>query len=476
MLRVFFLIFILSNIIFASVQTYISSEQVNFGESITLKIEASGQNIEFEDIYEICKSNIESSSNSQSISIINGKTSKKIAKTYVFTPQNNCTIQSLNIKVDGKTEKTKPIKIKVNTNIQQTKNDNFSLEIIANKKEVYLYEPIEITIKLKRKENKEVLDIKLGDINFESFWIKENKKEKAYKENGYIVNELYYKIYPQKTGHITINPTSVNIAIPKQGYDPFGFISRSASWKRIYSNKIDLNIKDIPKGVSLVGDFDIKTTIDKTNTNANEPVNLKLIITGNGNFDDIKQYNINIKDTNIYSDKPIVKNNNFTQTFAIVANSDYEIPSMQIKYFSPKSKKVIIKKTKPIKISVKNAINEKPIIQKAKTNTAKIKNNEKIIINEKISNKDKLLYFIIGILFTIIIIAIYLLVNKSIKNKKLSEYFNLFTNDNDKLNLLIPHFGKNKEIDELIKKLEENIYENKNHKVVFSKEIKEFLK
>jgi hypothetical protein len=41
---------------------------------------------------------------------------------------------------------------------------------------------------------------------------------------------------------------------------------------------------------------------------------------------------------------------------------------------------------------------------------------------------------------------------------------------------LIPHLGKNKEIDELIKKLEENIYENKNHKVVFSKKIKEFLK
>jgi hypothetical protein len=456
--------------LFASVQTYISSENINFGDSVTLKIEATGSDIEFGDIYEICKSNIENSSTSQSISIINGNTTKKLSKTFLFTPNKDCTIEPQEVKIDGKIEKTKPINIKVNTNIQQTQNENFKLEISSNKKNAYLYEPIDITIKLKRKENKEVLDIKLGDINFESFWVKQTKKEKSYREKGFIVHELYYTIYPQKSGKIDINPTSVNIALRKTGYDPFGFIATSAKWQRIYSNKIELNIKDIPNGINIVGDFDIKTSVDKTSTNANEAVNLNINISGHGNIDDINEFKLNIQDTNIYTDKAIKKNNSFKQTMAIVSEDSYEIPAIEFKYFSLKDKKVKIKKTKPIKIRVMQNSKNIPIVQKQiqqRTNQT--------ITQQSISKDDKILFFIMGVISTIIIIAIIYIIIKYRKNA-IDSIEEMFPTDKEKLKLLLPYFGRNKEIDKTVNDIEENIYHNKNYEIEISKDIKEFIK
>jgi hypothetical protein len=469
-----FLIILIFSItaIWADINTSVNSKSVNLGESVTLKIQATGSDIKFDDIYEICKSNIESSSSSQSISMISGTVTKQVAKTYLFTPQSSCTIEPINIKIDGKNYKSDKIDIEVNKDIQQTKNEFFLLELIANKKEAYLYEPIEITIKLTRDKLKDILDIKLGETNFEGFWVKQTKKEKAYKDGKNIVHELYYTLYPQKTGNITINPINANIAIEKMAYDTFGFIARNSDWQRIYSNKIDLKIKDIPKGVSLVGDFDITTSVDRTSIDENEAVNLKLNINGKGNFDDISKYDLKIDNTNIYSDKPTNKDSNFSQSFAIVANSSYTIPSMQIKYFSLKDKKVIIKKTKEIKINVKKLNNDKPIIEK------NLKNEEittKKLVYTDTKLEDRILYFILGIIFSIGLYLIYLY----IKQKKLEniKIFNkMFPKDIDKLNLLIEHYGKSKEIDETIKKLEENIYENKSHQIKFTKQIKEYIR
>jgi len=103
--------------------------------------------------------------------------------------------------------------------------------------------------------------------------------------------------------------------------------------------------------------------------------------------------------------------------------------------------------------------------------------NKEVII-ERISSKDKVIFFIFGMVFTILIFSIYLYINryKNIKKEKITPLNKKVKNSQSKVELikiLVPYFKVNSKLDELIFSLEKDENDFKTLKNEIQKILKE---
>ncbi|HHS92857.1 MAG TPA: hypothetical protein ENK82_05875, partial [Campylobacterales bacterium] len=82
--RLLFLLLTLSTVTFASVKASLSNPAVYEGDMVTLTITADGSDILFPKIDNIAGNPVQGTSSSQSISVINGVTTRTLSKSYTF--------------------------------------------------------------------------------------------------------------------------------------------------------------------------------------------------------------------------------------------------------------------------------------------------------------------------------------------------------------------------------------------------------
>lgn len=438
---------------------YLSKNSVVLGESVVLVIQANGKDIEFPQINNINGFDITSTGMQQSIEIINGSMTKKIEKHYEFLPTKSMDIPSYEVIVDGKKEPTQPLHVEVVK--ATTKNSNFFLEMRVKKSEVMQFEAVPMEIVFKREVNQDVRDLKFAPPKFDNFWVKEGKRSKQFQEGNFIVHKINFFLYPQKSGDFELNPAQVSVGVMSKRKDIFNMLTNQLDWKNVFSNKISLHVKPLI-GTNLYGDFDIKTSIDKTNLEANQGANFTINITGTGNFDDIEAFSLQIDQANIYADKPVVKTyidgdkmgGKFIQKFSISSSSDFTIPSIELTYFDEKLQKLLTKKTEPISLHVKSSQAEKSV------QVSSVVPIEKKIVEVEVLNYYYLVASFLGgvLLMLLVLIIIYLLRRQNYKVPS-------FKNDRDLLKQMLKHRGKSTEIDEQIMALEENLYAGGKNKI-----------
>jgi hypothetical protein len=459
-----FFLLLLPILIFAQVSVKVNKTHLTRGEELVITITVEGKDIKFPDISKIGKYNVIGSSVVSNIEVINGKMKESLSKSFIIIPDNNLTIPSFTVIVDGKVYKTKPIKITVSAP-KQTIGDN-RLDINISKTNLYIGESAVLDVKLKFKPPVESIQIQKPDI--EGFIVKDFYSNSTQ-------NEVEYKflITPLKTGSFKIGPLVAKIGylVKENPFNDsfFNLSVASLKYKTIYSNQLQVNVKPIPNG-AVYGEFNISMDAKKV-VNANEPNKAVLKIEGCGDFYNLPEFKLNIPNATIYSSKPQinlnVKNNklcgSYIKTFTIIAENDYTIPPITLKEFNSTLKTI---STKPINVKVIGA-KTTPII---KQNTPK---KTKIIIkHEKIPNYIQYLIYtalliagiIIGILLTKIKLTNEPDIIKKIKKANQKELFNL----------LIP-YSDNSKIKEILRKLEDNIYKGANHKIS-KKEIIKIIK
>ena len=404
MIRVGSVLFFIIVSLFGSVRVSVDQNTIKYGESVTLSIIANGDNIEFPNINKIGGYRVEARSTNTQIHIINGKRSYQKELKLTFTPLKSVLVKPIKLQIDGVAQSTQPVSIKVSRSMSGTKSqDSFQYIMSVNKSNAYIGEAIELTLLFKRDNRAKLLDIEFYEPKFDNFWVKKIGNEKNYQESNYTVYELKYLIYPQKSGIINIDPNYIQIAVPQGTRDAFGFSINIPKYSKIYSNTLSLNIKKLPNNLKLVGDFNMSAKINKSEVKAGEAVNLTIFISGEGNFDDIETQRLDIANATIYAESPkksakmidskIV--NTFKQNFAIIANEDFTIPSINIKYFNTKSNKIYTLKSKEFHIKVLN-----PNIN----SNIKIETNKSIQDGKK-EQKSNLFYIAIGFIIGIITIV-----------------------------------------------------------------------
>jgi len=479
---IFILLFFVSTL-FANVVLK-SSNNFVMDENFIFEIEAEGSDIEFPDIKKIDNQVVINLGTSRTISNINGNILSKIKKTYSFKPKHEFILPSFEVKIDGNTYKTEEKTIK-ELIPQKSNSSNFDFGISVNKDSLYVGEESLLTLRFKYKKDLQINDLAFAMPIFNNIWSKKIEGQNSYEENGFIVQELKFLIFPQKSGILKIPSIKIEAKIVDLSNFSYSLFAPPTKTEKIYSNSLNLDVKPLPNGVSLVGDFLLKTSVSKTSINEGDSLSYKVEISGNGNIDDIDDIKLNIKNATIYEDKPkietkIENNKNigsYTKSFSIIANENFEIPAIEFKYFDIKMQKVVTQKSQSYKIKVNKLKAKESFKGLEKSNT---KNVEKVIeekIVYKSSLKQKVLFFILGIIFTLLIFGLYFYV----KNRKLKEKDDLplislikrTKNKNDLIKILLPYIGYNKRLDEIIFSLEKE--KNLDLKII-KKEIVDIIK
>lgn len=249
-------------------------------------------------------------------------------------------------------------------------------KLYANKTEGFVKEPIEITFVAQQKDYD----------NFMFFFVKPKQSDdytitllsKKTKENAYHNNTATFTfvLFPLKAKKINIDfdffvKTSSDNAVARayvadhdEGRGIDGDISN------ISVKALSLKIKNLSKDVDLVGNFQLKSTIDKQHINQYDNVNLNYKLYGIGYNDSIALLK-DIKDADIFSDiqnsSPKLTKDGYKidrdYTYAISAKQDFTIPSLTLQAYSPTKKEFYTLKTQSYKIEV-TKINHDTILDK----------------------------------------------------------------------------------------------------------------
>jgi hypothetical protein len=480
-----FLLLLLPYILFAKV---ILTAPNNFfkGDRVIFKITASGGNVKFPNITNIDGVAVQSAGTSSSTTIINGVRKQTLTKTFALIANNDIKIPPFKIDINGKIEQTKSKIIKMKL-VKKTKSSIYDLEIKVNKKDAYVGEDILFTLKFKYKRDAPIVDLNFYKPTFENFWTKELEAKKQTVQGDYIVHELNYLLFPQKDGKLSIDPLRIDAIVSDNSSQSYGFFNTQLTKSiPIYSNILDLKVKPLPENIKLIGDFEISSTIDKETIKQGDAVSYKLTIKGRGNLDDLDEIKLSIPNATIYDNKSKkefnIKNDLyggvFNKTYSIVSQNNFEIPQISLKYFDKKTKTIKTIKTKSYNIKVNGISKKTAILEVAKTKETPIVSQTKVI--EKFivtSDKQKLIFFIFGMIFASIIISLYFIFKKKKKKKEdtpLTKQIKKTKSKQELLKILVVYINIDKQLDKIIYNLEDK--NNSNDIKKLKKEILNIIK
>jgi len=327
-------------------------------------------------------------SSGTSMSFINGNMTVERSVTYtmVAVKPGTFTIPGVEAEADGKKYTSKSLTIEVTgeaeqnqasnqaqdrnsgvaDNVQSSGEDVF-LDVTCNKKEVYTGEQLIMTCTLFSAYNvSDFEDFKVPSFN--GFWVKdvENPKNitfdrKRIGNKTYLYAMLQKKaLFPQRAGTLTIEPYKLDLIVG----DGF-FRTARASAK---SKTREITVKPLPEGKpqgfsGAVGNFKISLQSDKTEVKLDDPLTLKITVTGSGNFQlfDAPKLNLNSafeqfepKSTeNITVGAQGVSGSKTFSTVVIARQpGDYVIEPVKFSFFDPASKSYKTVETQELKITV----------------------------------------------------------------------------------------------------------------------------
>ncbi|SFP51114.1 BatD family protein [Hydrogenimonas thermophila] len=484
-------------LIASNVQVSVDKREVTRGDTVTFTITAEGENIDFPVINSIDNFPVLGTAQRSNISIINGNITKSLSKSYTFAPMKDVTIPSFELKIDGKTYKTDPIKVKVTKVATSSAGSDAILTMSVDKREVHVGEPVNLTVTLKYRRDKNYVESQVESPEFSNFWIKQVGNVQEYVEGNYIVKKVKYIIFPQKAGNFKLEPLTAKLArrvAVKQpfGNDPFfnddffNTMFARLETKRIASNTLSIEVKPLPNSLELYGKFDISVTVDKKEVEANKPVKVGIRIDGYGNIDDIKKFDLNIPDAVVYADEPKIDTRisngkyggTFMQTITVVAESNFTIPSLTLKFVDSETNQPTEIKSEPIKIFVKGGKKadtniEQKIVKQPEVVKKDSKDKENNVGSAMLSQKEQTasgwLMFIIGLAVGVLsAFGISKFRQNRVSMKSLSSKARAIRQAKDEkelFELLLPYIKDDPQIEDAVKKLEENLFKGASHRI-----------
>jgi hypothetical protein len=376
---------------------------VTVGEqfSLTLSLNAKGDDLRMPEINNFDVLMGPSVSSSRSIQIINGRTTQTVNYTYTYilraASEGTFTISPATIKVNRKVYPSNEINIQVikgrqqpnatvppsgsgNQQTQTTANDGDQLFIRyeADKTNVYKGEQIMLTFKLYSRVALSIVDQTLP--SFEGFWTQDIELPPAEQtRTREAVDGVIYNVYtlqkkilvPQQTGNLAIEPAEMVFDVQQRVRsqsvfdDFFGSIQNVRTKSK--SKRIPITVKELPQAPAgfggAVGRFTLSSSIDKTEVAANEALTLRVKVDGNGNLRHISPVKFNFPpDFEVYdprtsyNNKPteagIVGSTSFEQVVIPRFAGNFTIPAQQFTYFDPAEKKFKTLFTKQFDITV----------------------------------------------------------------------------------------------------------------------------
>lgn len=345
-----------------------------------------------------------SESRQSSFQMINGHTSTSSSITYTFilcaNKSGSFTIPPAHISVGDKTIASNAIKIQA---VGSTRNSAGSgrrqdggqpaatagthisgsdlfIKVSANKQRVHEQEPILLTYKVYTLVDLTQLNGKMPDLkgfHTQEIPLPQQKSFKVETYNGRpyrTVTWSQYVMFPQITGKLEIPSITFDGVVVQQNrsIDPFeAFFNGGSGYvevkKKIKAPGLTIQVNPLPArpaGFSGgVGQFSISAQTDKSSVKANDPISLRVVVSGRGNLKLIKEPVVNFpKDFDKYSAKITdktkltangVEGNMIYDIMAVPRHpGKYEIPPIEFTYYDTGSNAYKTIRTQTVAVNV----------------------------------------------------------------------------------------------------------------------------
>lgn len=414
MKRLYISLFILSLLPLAALAQRLvgkAPEQVAVGEQFRLTYTIDTQNVSgfkagnIPDALEVLMG--PSTSSQSSFQMVNGHTSSSssITYTYIISANKNgtFTIPPAHISVGGKTITSNALKIHVSGTARsnsgqqsqrqsgggepqmraagsQISGSDLFIKVSANKRRIHEQEPVLLTYKVYTLVDLTQLSGKMPDLkgfHTQEVPLPQQKSFKVETVNGRpyrTVTWSQYVMFPQVTGKLEIPSITFDGIVVQQNraVDPFeAFFNGGSGYvevkKKIKAPGITIQVDPLPTRPTNfsggVGKFNISAQLNKTSVKANNPVNLRVIVSGVGNLKLIKEPTVNFpKDFDKYDAKITdktkltangVEGNMIYDIMAVPRHpGQYDIPAVELTYYDTSSNSYKTVRTQPMKLDV----------------------------------------------------------------------------------------------------------------------------
>ena len=457
--KIILVLFAFEQFVHAGVVASVDFNKVTVGETVTYSIKSTNATIDRPQIDTICDTNVIATASQTNIEAINGNYTRTKIFTYQFMPRKTCIIQSYSFRIDGKTEKTEPIKVEV-LPAKKDVHADFVIDLLSKKKDVFVGEPFTVEMLIKQKHNARALDSKFVAPQMNGFWVSGQPQQSKYDDGTFVVTKLTYRVSAQHAGDLEITPAQLAVAKRSNIRDSWGSFMQDVVWKSYYSNSLKIHAKAIPQGAKYIGNFTISAQVDKQEVNPNEAVNVTIKIKGNGNLEDIEKFQPYIQDVSVFDEKPTINANEFSEKIALVGDNDFEVPAFSLTFYNPKTKKKETIQTQAIHIKVHGG---KPKQALTIQRTQAVLSSE----TEAFALWKIVLIFVSGVLFGALIVGL-----KPWKKFKREKALDI--KDEKKLLIKLLPFKEDEDVKMITDILEHNIY-SQEKKVIDKKLLKEVL-
>lgn len=348
-----------------------------------------------------------STSESTSVSIINGKVERTSQYTFTYilkaSQPGRYTINPATIMVSGKKIESNSLQIEVikgedaaarqaatnDDDGASVSNDDLFIVTSANKREAYKDEPLLVTTKIYvRSINLQGLsDVKnpeLRDFISQELPRKDNIDWTIENHNGKTYNVGIYEqklLFPQRSGNLLIEPTEIEFLVKQRVarrstsvFDDFFESNFRTVKKRVASKPITINVKALPSPPpsdfsGVVGSIDMKSSVTAQNVKTNDAITIKIDVSGTGNHKLMDTPKLSVPADFDQFDPKITNNitngaNGMTgtKTFEYLViprhSGSFTIPAVTVSYFDLASKQYKRLTTGDFQINVQKGSNE----------------------------------------------------------------------------------------------------------------------
>jgi len=331
---------------------------------------------------------------STNMQFINGAMSSSVSYSYILVPrtEGKLTIGPATIDLGGKKLQTQPLVIVVSKgapqqarkqnapeetgDISKQIGDNLFIKVTVDRTKPVQGEQITATYKLYNR-------VRLSNLNisklpaFTGFWNEDVEEIKQVQFTNEVYNGKQYQVavlrkvalFPQRSGALEIDPMEVNCVVQVQSRrrsndifdqffnDPFFGNFSNVNYK-VQSEPVKIAVSplpsaNIPEGFNgAVGKFVMEAWLDKQQTKTNEPVTLKVKISGRGNLKligapnvvvspDIERYDPKISDNITRESNQVAGNRTFEYLLIPRHAGDQRIASFPFSYYDIEKKSYV---------------------------------------------------------------------------------------------------------------------------------------
>ncbi len=378
-----------------SISSSVDRNVVELGDPINLSVLVTGERGSTPDpvLPDLSDFEVYSSGKNTSISIVNGRFSSTLEMSYVLVPRKMgiLTIGPIVVKERNEIISTDPIKIEVKQQgkIGQSpgskrktesvkvpsRTENFFIEQTVDRRRPYVGEQVTLTFKFYQAENLwEQPTLEWPEFN--GFTVEDlppnNRYDKIINSKRYRVTEIKRALFPIGSGEIIIDSPRLIIRedIFNNFMDPFNMFGRGRRRARpsgpriLTADRIKLDVKPLPAQgkpgsfAGAVGRYTIRAAVDKDSVGVDEPITMKVILSGSGNIKSLPAISFpEMPDFRVYESGKTESINNsegvisgsktFEQAIIPVTSGNFRIPSIEFSFFNPNTRKYQTVRTDP---------------------------------------------------------------------------------------------------------------------------------